>query len=140
MGYYGKTIPECIRKAFDVVINARNVSLEFIELELRKNRIPAGKEIDKITREFINKSEFKGKFIHGTGHPLGFTSPHGNRSNINTRGKQTLKINLGYTIEPGIYLKDEFGIRSEIDFYINDKQEVVITTAMQKEIVMIKEK
>jgi Xaa-Pro aminopeptidase len=44
---------------------------------------------------------------------------------------------VGYTIEPGIYLKNKFGVRSEIDFYINEKNRVVITTKVQREILKV---
>jgi len=36
-----------------------------------------------------------------------------------------------------IYLKDKFGVRSEIDFYINSDEELIITTDIQKSIVKL---
>lgn len=137
MAYYGEEIPEKIQKSFNLVIKAREESLNFIRTELTKGKFPTGKEVDKIARNIIEQKGIPGKFLHGTGHPLGFTSPHGNKSNLNKKGKQPLLINQGYTIEPGIYIENEFGIRSEIDFYINDKKEVIVTTEMQDKIKKI---
>lgn len=134
MAYYGEEIPEKIQKAFDLVIKARNESLNFIKVRLNNEKLPTGKEVDKIARDIIEQEGISGKFLHGTGHPLGFTSSHGNKSNLNKKGKQPLLINLGYTIEPGVYIENEFGIRSEINFYINDKKEVIVTTEMQDKI------
>jgi Xaa-Pro aminopeptidase len=134
IAYYGKKIPKKIQKTFNLVIKARDESLNFIKAELSNRRLPTGKEVDKIARDIIEQEGISGKFLHGTGHSLGFTSPHGNKSNLNKKGKQPLLINVGYTIEPGIYLENEFGIRSEIDFYINNKKEIIVTTNMQNKI------
>jgi Xaa-Pro aminopeptidase len=137
VAYYGEKIPEKIQNVFNVVIKSRDSALKFIKTELKKGRMPTGREVDKIARDIINKKGFYGKFIHGTGHSIGFISPHGNRGNLKARSKQKLLINLGYTIEPGIYLKNEFGIRSEINFYINKNKNLIITTPAQKKIIKI---
>ena len=137
MAYYGDNIPKRIQDVFNIVLKARDSALNFIKQEVKKGKMPTGKEVDKVTREIIEKEGFNGKFLHGTGHSIGTTSPHGNRSNLNTKGIKQLSINLGYTIEPGIYLENEFGIRSEIDFYINEEKEVIVTTPIQNKIVQI---
>ncbi|MEK6887140.1 MAG: M24 family metallopeptidase, partial [Nanoarchaeota archaeon] len=56
---------------------------------------------------------------------------------VNRKNKTPLKINMLYTIEPGIYFKNKYGIRSEIDFYINNKRKVIITTKVQKKLIII---
>jgi Xaa-Pro aminopeptidase len=137
VAYYGNNIPKKIQNVFNVVLRARDSSLNFIKQEIKEGKMPIGKDVDKVTRDIINKEGFEGKFLHGTGHSIGTSSPHGNRSNLNIKGKKALLINLGYTIEPGIYLENEFGIRSEIDFYINEKKEVVVTTPIQNKIIKI---
>lgn len=43
---------------------------------------------------------------------------------------------MPFTIEPGIYLKN-FGVRSEIDAYIDCNKKLIITTEAQKGIVII---
>lgn len=132
MAYYGKKIPKEIYKVFKVVINARDDCIKFLRKQLKKGEIPRGKDVDNVAREVIKKAGYGKKFIHGTGHPLGYTSAHARGSNINPKGKQQLKKNIGYTIEPGIYLKNRFGVRSEIDFYIDNKMNLHITTPIQK--------
>ena len=42
-----------------------------------------------------------------------------------------------FSIEPGIYLPGEFGIRSEIDVYIHQDGKVISTGEVQKEIIGI---
>lgn len=46
-------------------------------------------------------------------------------------------MDLGYTIEPGLYFENGFGVRDEIDFYINDNFELVITTNLRNNLIFI---
>ncbi len=137
VAYYGDNIPKKVQNVFNVVLKARDSTLNFVKQGAKEGKIPTGKEVDKVARDIIEKEGFNGKFLHGTGHSIGTTSPHGNRGNLNTKGKKRLSINLGYTIEPGIYLENEFGVRSEMDFYINKKNKLVLTTPIQKNIIKI---
>ena len=134
MGYYGKKIPGEVLKIFKIVVKARDGAIRYIENVLKRGKIPDTYEIDKIARSVIKKNGFGDNFLHTTGHSLGFVSPHGGKR-IGPRSKGLLRENVAYTIEPGIYLKNKFGARSEIDFYINTNRKLIITTGLQKNIL-----
>lgn len=138
MGYSGDNFGGKMKDVFDIVIKARDASLNFVRGEVKKGKMPLGKDLDKVARDIINNAGYEGKFGHGLGHSLGTESPHGEESGLNQKGEDKLLVNIGYTIEPGIYLEGKFGVRSEIDFYVNDCMEVIVTTPVQSEIVMIK--
>ncbi|HRY82670.1 MAG TPA: M24 family metallopeptidase [Candidatus Moranbacteria bacterium] len=137
MAFRGNIIPKEIRRVFNTVIKARDIGIEIIKNNLKKKKIISGHEIDKAVREFVHKSGYSGKFIHGTGHSLGFYSPHGNQNRLRPNSHSYLYKNIAYTIEPGIYLDGKFGVRSEIDFYINNKFKFILTTKLQKEIIKL---
>lgn len=137
MGFYGKEIPDEIRRVYDVVILARDSCLDYLRVVLNEGRIPSGKEIDDVAREVIEREGYGDRFLHTTGHSLGFASPHGKEGGLSFKHNEQLKVNLGYTIEPGIYLEEKFGVRSEICFYISEDLELVVTTEPQKEIELI---
>ncbi len=137
MLYYGRKLPREYVNAFKIVAEARDRAVEFIRKNLNKNVVPAGKEIDAVVRSFLARRGHGDKFLHGTGHSLGFISPHGNRTRVSRKGRQPLPLNVGYTIEPGVYFKNKFGIRSEIDFYILENYKLIITTAKQNKIIII---
>ena len=124
MMYYGRTLPKQYDDAFKIVAEARDKTVRYLQSNLKKKIVPIGKEIDAVTRNYLIKYGHGDKFLHGTGHSLGFISPHGNRTRISRKGRQPLPLNVGYTIEPGIYFKNKFGVRSEIDFYINSPREI----------------
>lgn len=137
MGYHGKKIPAEVIRVFNVVKQARDKAVGYLKKCLKKGKMPTGFAVDKVARDFIKKEGYGDNFIHGLGHPLGFTAPHGTGVRLSPKFKKPLRKLVGYTIEPGVYLKNKFGIRSEIDFCIDNENRVVITTEVQKKIKMI---
>lgn len=136
MAYYGKDIPKEIESAFKNVILARDKAVDFIKTKLNKKILPTGREIDSVARNFLRKRKLDKYFLHTTGHVLGLSGPHGQGNRISQKNNQPIKRMLGYTIEPGIYLK-RFGIRSEIDFYIDNRYNFILTSYLQNKIFII---
>ncbi len=136
MGYIGKPSQEVI-KIFNDVIKARDIGVEFIKSQLKTKKIPKASEIDILVRDYfkkLNKEEF---FKHTTGHSLGFSKCHGGKFIFSEKEKRAIIVNVPFTIEPGLYFENRFGIRSEIDCYINEDYKLIITTGVQKELVII---
>ncbi|MDO8566317.1 MAG: M24 family metallopeptidase [Candidatus Moranbacteria bacterium] len=138
MAYYGKTLPTKIQRAFDTVLQSRDAAVSFIKSCAKEGKLPEGRVVNEKANAIIRKAGLGKYILHSTGHSIGLRSPHGADKNINKKGDEPLKLNLGYTIEPGIYIPGAFGIRSEIDFYIDEKMKLHITTGLQKQMVFIK--
>ena len=68
-------------------------------------------EIDGSARNFIRKSGYGDFFEHGTGHGVGLQVHESPR--ITRKGKEILKENMVFAIEPGIYLPGIGGVRIE---------------------------
>lgn len=139
VAYYGKKVPDEIKRVFNIAIKARKNTLDYIKGYLKNNKSPPiGKDADNACARIISDEGYGSNILHYTGHSLGVFDDHGPEPNCLRKESTTaLSINLGYTIEPGIYLKDKFGIRSEIDFYISKDNELIVTTDTQKEIIKI---
>ena len=137
MLYYGEKPSAEHDAAFKMVAQARDKAIKYLQSNLKNKTVPLGKEIDAVVRNYLASLGRGDRFLHGTGHSLGLTSPHGNRTRINRKGRSLLPLNIGYTIEPGIYFKNKFGARSEIDFYIDENYKLIITTICQKQIIKI---
>ncbi|WP_407463377.1 M24 family metallopeptidase [Methanobrevibacter sp.] len=76
-------------------------------------------EVDKVARDIIAEYGYGDNFIHSTGHSLGLDI-HENPS-LSLKDQTVLENNMIVTIEPGIYLEGEFGIRIE-DMVLVDKK------------------
>lgn len=137
MGYTGKKVPKKIQNTFDKVIAARNLALKYLRKELKKKRLPKGNEVDKVVRDYFKKFKLDKYFIHGTGHSLGKRNCHGKSFSLAGRkSRKKLQFNIPFTIEPGLYFKSKFGVRSEIDCYIAEDYKLTVTTKIQNKILI----
>lgn len=102
----------CVGKPTDKMVTVYNTVLK-AQTEAIK-AIESGvvcKEIDKVARDIINEAGFEGCFGHGLGHSVGIDI-HENPS-FNSRCETITKPGMVITVEPGIYLENEFGVRIE---------------------------
>lgn len=68
-------------------------------------------EIDALARDYLSESGYGNLFTHSLGHGLGLEIHEYPRVSQSGRGK--LKDGTVFTVEPGIYIEGEFGIRIE---------------------------
>lgn len=138
-GYTGQQVPPKHRVVFEHVRQGRDGALSFIQAQLAAGRFPFGWEVDDVCRGKIGEAGYGEFFIHRTGHSIG-EEVHGNGANIDNLethdGRQILPHTC-FSIEPGIYLPGEFGIRSEIDVYVTDQEAIVHGLPLQTEIVSL---
>ena len=135
VGYLGAKVPEKMAKIFGIVREARDKAIELIQSSVAAGKPLQGWQVDKAARKVIEKAGYGKYFFHRTGHNIGQTV-HGNGVNMDgleTHDVRHLIPRTCNSIEPGIYLP-EFGIRSEVNMYIEEK-EARVTGAVQKEIL-----
>ncbi len=137
VGYLGAKVPEKMSKIFGIVREARDKAIELIQSSVAAGKPLQGWQVDKAARKVIEKAGYGKYFFHRTGHNIGQTV-HGNGVNMDgleTHDVRHLIPRTCNSIEPGIYLP-EFGIRSEVNMYIGEK-EARVTGAVQKEILAL---
>jgi Xaa-Pro aminopeptidase len=135
MGYLGAKVPDKYAKVFGVVREARDKAVDLIRKSISAGKPLQGWQVDKAARGVIEKAGYGKYFFHRTGHSLG-ERVHGNGVNMDgleTHDVRHLIPRTCNSIEPGIYLP-EFGIRSEVNMYIGER-EARVTGAVQKEIL-----
>src|SRR2546422_354139 len=135
IGSLGAKVPEKHAKVFAIVRQARDNAVEFVRANIAKGRPVQGWQVDRIARSVIERAGYGKYFFHRTGHSIG-EAVHGNGVNMDgmeTRDVRHLIPGVCFSIEPGIYLP-EFGIRSELNVYIGQR-EARVTGAVQTEIL-----
>jgi Xaa-Pro dipeptidase len=138
-GYSGKQVPSKQRTVFEHVRQGRDAALAFVRERVSAGRFPFGWEVDDVCRNVIRGAGYGDFFVHRTGHSIG-EEVHGNGANIDnleTQDSRRLMPRTCFSIEPGIYLPGEFGIRSELDVYVSDREALVYGLPLQTEIVPI---
>jgi Xaa-Pro aminopeptidase len=137
--FVGETVPDEVTKVFNVVRDARDAATTFVRDAFRDRRAIYGWQVDDACRAVIQEAGYGEYFIHRTGHNI-HTEVHGNGANIDnleTRDQRVLIPRTCFSIEPGIYLENRFGVRSEIDVYVTENEARVTGGEPQKEVVAI---
>ena len=84
--------------------------------------LKVGYDIDNLARKIYSENEIEGfVFNHGLGHGIG-VSVHEYPPNLskNEMAKVEIKNNMCFTIEPGLYNENYFGVRLENSCYMKD--------------------
>jgi Xaa-Pro dipeptidase len=110
------------QEVFATVARARDAAFDLVA-----SRFPAetlrGFEVDDAARRVIEQAGYGDYFIHRTGHSIGIAD-HGNGANMDnleTHDTRPLVPMTGFSIEPGIYLPGDFGVRSEINVALTEE-------------------
>jgi Xaa-Pro aminopeptidase len=107
-----------IQKAYDLVLKAHDNAIQKARSGMK------AKKIDAFTRDIIEKGGMAEYYIHSTGHGVGLDiheMPY-----INSKSEMRVEDGMVYTIEPGIYIPGEFGIRIEDMVAMIDGRVVVL--------------
>lgn len=140
VGYARTQVPARIQAVFDLVRQARDTAVAFARERLRARQPIFGHEVDAACRAVIVAAGLGDRFIHRTGHSIGATS-HGNGvnlDNLETQDRRRLITGVGFSVEPGVYLPEEgFGVRLEINCYVDADDLEVTTLPLQDEIVLL---
>ena len=116
------------KEVYETVLKAQKASLAVL-----KNGV-TGFDADKVGRDIIDAKGYKENFGHGTGHGVGVEiheSP-----NLSPFSKATLQKGNVVTVEPGIYIPNEFGVRIE-DMALITEDGFINLTNCEKELIVL---
>lgn len=116
------------QEVYNTVLNAQLLALQ----EIKAGKVC--KQIDAVARDYINAHGFENCFGHGLGHSLGI-DVHESPA-FNTRDERALKVGNVMTVEPGIYLENEFGVRIE-DMVVVTEDGCENLTHSSKELIIL---
>ena len=132
-------VPARYQHIADIVADARDAAVAFIQAEMAAGRPVRGCDVDDVCRAVIDRAGYGAYFIHRTGHSLGHEG-HGNGAhldNLETNDTRGLLPDTAFTIEPGIYLPDDFGVRLEIDVLVTERGIEITTLPLQRKIIAL---
>ena len=134
MGFTGSAVPDKYARVFAAARDGRDAGVEAVKRAVGEGRELRGYEVDRATRDVIERAGYGAQFIHRTGHSLG-QEVHGNGAHMDdyeTHDERRLIAGTGFTIEPGIY-SQEFGVRTEVNMFVGEGT-AEVTGPMQTEI------
>jgi Xaa-Pro dipeptidase len=126
------------QEIFDIVRRARDAAFELVDSRFPHQAVH-GYEVDDAARNVIEEAGYGEYFIHRTGHSID-VSDHGqgaNMDNLETHDVRPLIAHTGFSIEPGIYLPDDFGVRSEINVALTPEGAEITGGPPQRELLRL---
>lgn len=130
VAWTGSEVPERVSDVFAVVRAAREAALGRLLERYSENRVPTGAELDRAARDVIETAGFGEYFVHRTGHSITdeLHGPGTNLDSLESNDERPIIFSSSFSIEPGVYLEGEFGIRSEVDVVVDHDGTVEVTS------------
>ena len=100
----GKVLKKA-QEIYQIVKDAHDLAIEAVRPGVKVS------DIDRAARDYIKKAGYGEFFGHGTGHGVGLNIHEA--PSVGPSGRETLSEGMVFTVEPGIYLEGEFGVRIE---------------------------
>ena len=129
-------------EVWEAIRDARDAAVAALQRGLASGKPLRGGDVDDASRAVIVSRGLGDAFIHRTGHSIDVRGLHGSGphiDNLETREERVLVPGVGFSIEPGVYLPGEIGMRTEINGYIGaDGRSVVLTPRdVQRDLIVV---
>ena len=120
---------EKMLKAYDDVLYAHKFARDSINSGMN------AEDVDRFARDYLYETGYEGLFGHALGHGVGLDVHEA--PTLSPKSKDILEKNMIFSIEPGVYFNDSFGIRIEDLYYINNDGKPVSFTSLSKNLLII---
>lgn len=116
------------REAYEMVLGAQIKGVEAVRVGA------SGRDLDALVRDVIDAAGHAEHFGHGLGHGVGLEIHEA--PNLSRRSTDTLAIGEVVTVEPGVYVPGEFGLRIEDQLVLGDGQNLLLTK-LPKQLLLV---
>lgn len=130
--FYGSADAQ-FKRMHEVVLQAQTKAIEFLKSSIINHKSISGKQIDAVARNYIIKQGYP-NIIHSLGHGVGIEvheSPH-----LSPNSKDLIQSGMIFSVEPGIYLPNNGGVRIE-DLVLVTKKGAELISHANREIIEI---
>jgi Xaa-Pro aminopeptidase len=137
MGFSGSAVPARVQEVWQVVRDARDAAVAALQGRAAAGQAVQGFLGDRAARQVIDQAGYGEYFVHRTGHSID-RDLHGSGPHLDdyeTHDDRALLPGSGCSVEPGVYLPGEFGVRSEINLYWGPGGLTVTPHEPQRELV-----
>lgn len=139
MGSLGPASPANIL-IWETVRGARDAAIDLLRDRVESGVPVTGGEADDAARKYITERGFGDKFIHRTGHSIDSRDIHGsgpNIDNLESRDVRVLLPGVAFSIEPGIYIPGQVGMRTECNGYIAEGSLLITPRNLQQDLFIV---
>jgi Xaa-Pro aminopeptidase len=127
-------------EVWEAVRDARDAAIAALRTRVAAGQAVRGADIDDEARGVIESRGYGKYFTHRTGHSIDPREIHGSGphiDNLETREERLLIPGVGFSIEPGIYIPNTLGIRSEVNGLMGDGEVLITPSEYQRDLLII---
>lgn len=139
MGIMASSVDARTQEIWEAVRDARDAAVTFMRDRFDGGEDVRGFEVDDVARGVITERGYGQYFVHRTGHSIDIDL-HGsgpNLDNLESRDDRLLLPGVAFSVEPGIYIADDIGIRSEINVHWGPDGPEITPSEIQSEIFVM---
>jgi Xaa-Pro dipeptidase len=128
------------QEIWSAIRDARDAAISNVTDDVAAGRALRGGDVDDAARAVIDARGLGRFFTHRTGHSIDPRSLHGagpHLDNLETREERLLVPGVGFSIEPGVYVPGEIGMRTEVNAFIEDGRAVITPDRYQRELIVV---
>jgi Xaa-Pro aminopeptidase len=129
-----------VQLVWNTVRDARDAAIALVRDRAARGQALRGADVDDAARAVITAAGFGDRFVHRTGHSIDARDLHGSGphlDNYETREERLLQPGVAFSIEPGIYLPGEFGVRSEVNAVYATRDVLITPREYQRELMVV---
>jgi len=122
------------------VRDARDAAISYLRERVAAGEPVRGGDADDAARAVIDSRGLGRYFTHRTGHSIDARDLHGSGphlDNLETRDERLLIPGTGFSIEPGVYVPGEIGMRTEVNAYVGEGELIVTPVDYQRELIVV---
>lgn len=125
---------------WEAVRDARDAAIAVVRDRALGGAPIRGADVDDAARAVIVSRGFGQYFTHRTGHSIDSIQLHGSGphiDNFETREERRLIPGVAFSIEPGIYIVGEIGVRSEVNAHVGETAVTITPRAYQRDLIVV---
>lgn len=115
------------RKAYDVVLDSQRKAIDYMNQELRIKNHAKARNVDEVSRKYICTQGYP-SIPHSLGHGIGLEVHEA--PSLSPHSDYLLTNGMAFSIEPGIYIPNKFGIRIEDLYAIKNNTLIRLTNSV----------
>jgi Xaa-Pro aminopeptidase len=128
------------QEIWTTIRDARDAAIGIVQTHVAAGTPLRGGDVDDVARKVIVDRGLGEYFTHRTGHSIDSRSIHGSGphlDNLETREERLLIPGVGFSIEPGVYIPGEIGMRTEVNVYLEPGRAVVTPRKIQTDLIVV---
>jgi Xaa-Pro dipeptidase len=139
MGVLGAPSSRAV-EIWEAVRDARDAAIALVRESSARGERLSGAEVDDAARRVIDSRGYGERFVHRTGHSIDARDLHGSGphlDNLETREERLLVPGVLFSIEPGVYVRGEIGMRSEVNAWVGEREAIITPAVYQRELLVV---